>query len=437
MSNGTTPSKKDGSLKKANWVDSAPKEGVEGHDYFIRGTKYTNSNVSAKYGGVMNMSGVTQAFKPFSYTDEKPIKTGSASSLDRMQAMIDNLNQSSSTVVNNPNISQFKKETKYETPDNKNLTSSIEKSNQNVEGQEMKQRSRERSDAQYAKSNVTGEFLKDKHGNLTTKKDNDEWEANRDLQSRMNVESGRFSDGSMFNQYGQSAATAQGDAKRRFQGGSPVYSFADDLTRSATGSMVEMGRSKGGSINPLGIVGQGLEFMGVDEKGVGLGETAKQIAWHAPGSGEIMDAWQLGKDVYKGMKTGSFDDAKLSLGALAVPFASAGDVKKGYKATQQLFKGASHFTNITGGVNKFSKATGGFASKMSKNNPFKMHENLALNFANKQGGKIKSTATALKNTKDKYNRNILQRESIEDNKKEENKKIAVNKENSGVTKPRG
>jgi hypothetical protein len=58
-----------------------------------------------------------------------------------------------------------------------------------------------------------------------------------------------------------------------------------------------------------------------------------------------------------------------------------------------------------------------------------------LNFANKKGGKIKSTATALKNTKDQYKRNILQRESIEDNKKEENKKIAVN--NSGVVNPKG
>ena len=446
MSNGTTSSKKDGSLKNATWVDSAPKEGTEGHDYFVRGTKYTNSNVSAKYGGVMN-SGVSSntttkqnvvnknnTFTPFSYTNpDKVVTTGSASSADRMQSMIDGLNKSDNTNVNTSGLNQFKEETKYNISDEESQR--VKTANQNVEGQEMKQRAMERSDAQYAKSDVTGEFLKDRHGNRITKKDDDEWEANQDLQSRMNVESGRFQDGSMFNQYGQSAATAQGDAKRRFQGGSPLYSFADDLTRSATGSMVEMGRSKGGSINPLGIVGQGMEFMGVDEKGVGIGEVAKQIAWHAPGSGEIMDAYQLAKDVYKGSKTGNFSDAKLSLGALAVPFASAGDVKKGYKATQQLFKGASNFTNITGGVNKFSKTTGNFASKMSKNNPFKIEQNVALNFANKKGGKIKSTATALKNTKDKYKRNILQRESIEDNKKEENKKIAVN--NSGVVNPKG
>jgi len=446
MSNGTTPSKKDGSLKNANWVDSAPKEGIEGHDYFVRGTKYTNSNVSAKYGGVMdtgvasntttkqNVVNTNNTFTPFSYTNtDKVVTTGSASSADRMQSMIDGLNKSDNTNINISGLNKFKEETKYNISDEESQR--VKTANQHIEGQEMKQRSRERSDAQYAKSDVTGEFLKDKHGNRITKKDNDEWEANRDLQSRMNVESGRFPDGSMFNQYGQSAATAQGDAKRRFQGGSPVYSFADDVTKSVTGDLVrrsKLGTWDGGP-NVLGAIGKPLSWMGVDEKGVGIGEIAKQMAWHAPGSGEIMDAWELGKDVYKGMKTGSFDDAKLSLGALAAPFASAGDAKKIYKGVNQLLKAPSKLTNITGNVNKFTKGTEGFASQMSKKNPFKIGENLTLSAIDKAG--FSDAVSTFKSAKGKYKRTKAQEESIKESSKDN--KIAVNKENSGIIKPRG
>jgi len=406
---------------------------VEGKDYFLEGKTYDkpSSNNTSK----QTSSGVTKAFKPFSYTTEEPIKTGSASSLDRMQAMVDNLNKSSSTVVNNTNISQFKEETKYETPDDENLTSSIKKSNQNVENQEMKERSRERYDDQHLQFS-SGELIEDQHGSPITKKAAEERMDAWNFQGRMNVEKGYFSDGRRVNHLGQTPAAVDAENKRKAaSNNSAIYNVTNDLTKSLTGDLVrrsKLGTWDGGP-NVLGAIGKPLSWMGVDEQGVDIGEVGKQVLWHGPGTGEIMDAWELGKDVYKGMKTGKFGDAKLSLAALAAPFGSAGDVKKVYKGVNQFIKAPSKFTNITGNVNKFTKSTESFASQMSKKNPFKIGENLTLSAIEKAG--FTDAVKTFKKSRGIYKRNKAQQASIKESNK--NNKLTVNKENSGIIKPTG
>jgi len=92
MSNGTTSSKKDGSLKNAKWVDDADsfsaewrkthrRDPVEGHDYFVRGTKYTDANVSARYGGSMKGG------------NQNAVKAGIASSNNRIQNVVNKTNE--------------------------------------------------------------------------------------------------------------------------------------------------------------------------------------------------------------------------------------------------------------------------------------------------------------------------------------------------------
>tara|TARA_R110002012_G_scaffold69001_1_gene178848 strand:- start:609 stop:1646 length:1038 start_codon:yes stop_codon:yes gene_type:complete len=92
MSNGTTSSKKDGSLKNAKWVDDADsfsaewrkthrRDPVEGHDYFVRGTKYTDANVSARYGGSMKGG------------NQNAVRAGVASSNNRIQNVVNKTNK--------------------------------------------------------------------------------------------------------------------------------------------------------------------------------------------------------------------------------------------------------------------------------------------------------------------------------------------------------
>jgi hypothetical protein len=92
MSNGTTSSKKDGSLKNAKWVDDADsfsaewrkthrRDPVEGHDYFVRGTKYTDANVSARYGGSMKGG------------NQNAVRAGVASSNNRIQNVVNKTNE--------------------------------------------------------------------------------------------------------------------------------------------------------------------------------------------------------------------------------------------------------------------------------------------------------------------------------------------------------
>lgn len=352
---------------------------------------------------------VESAIAKANVENKTAIEKGTNSSLDRMEAMVNNANNTSSVIkntydptgINNP-VQNFQPKSAVSSE------SQIMRNPQDVKNEEMKARSNER--------------LKTLE-NTKKEKEIADNRAAYDTRSDMNMEAGLFPDGSRTNQYGQSLATAQGDAKRRFQGGSPIYSFADDLTRSATGSMVEASKKgtwDGGVPNVLGALGKPLSWMGVGEEGVGIGEVAKQLAWHAPGSGELMDAYHLGKDIYKGVTGGGFSDAKLSLGALAVPFASAGDAKNAYRATKQLFKGSSNLTNITGNMSKFSKRTGDISQNLSRNNPFKIGENVTLNLANRAG--LSKGVDMFKTAKDQYKRNILQQKSIE---KQKNEPIAV------------
>lgn len=369
---------------------------------------------------------VESAIAKANVENKTAIEKGTNSSLDRMEAMVNNTNNTSSLIKNTYNPTGINNPVQNFQPKSAvSSESQIMRNPQDVKNEEMKQRSRDRDDAKYGSSiiDLPEELQYDKHGNRLTKKESAENAAAWDTRAQMNQEKGLFPGGSRTNQYGQSMATAQGDAKRRFQGGSPIYSFADDLTRSATGSMVEASKKgtwDGGVPNVLGALGKPLSWMGVGEEGVGIGEVAKQLAWHAPGSGELMDAYHLGKDIYKGMTGGGFSDAKLSLGALAVPFASAGDAKNAYRATKQLFKGSSNLTNITGNMSKFSKRTGDISQNLSRNNPFKIGENVTLNLANRAG--LSKGVDMFKTAKDQYKRNILQQKSIE---KQKNEPIAV------------
>lgn len=300
MSNGTTSSKKDGSLKKANWVDSAPKEGVEGHDYFIRGTKYTNSNVSAKYGGVMNMSGITPAFKPFSYDEEKPIKTGSASSLDRMQAMVDNLNQSSSTVVNNPNISQFKEETKYEIPDaDENVKIEAKKAQERYLEQKL-----QKQNAMWKKQN---ENVKSEEG-IDLYTDHPE-----------NVsENSQTSDSGQENPY---AGLSKEEALELFDKNraSGQYEYGGSKYQGYGGLNMGLG----------GVIGHDLEL-------------SEQVGNWLPGAGEVIDA----KNSYQDFAKGDIVGGVSNMAGFAIPFVPGRLIKKGVNAyIDQVFPGFKTFGN--------------------------------------------------------------------------------------------
>jgi hypothetical protein len=385
MSNGTTSNKKDGSLKNATWVDSAPKEGTEGHDYFVRGTKYTNSNVSAKYGGVMN-SGVSsntttkQNVVNKNNTEFKGMLVESDIAAGRTPSTNTSNNKRIESTVNNANNTSS-------VINNYNPTGLVDPARHfNAEGSAGSTIERGVNDMNTVNKN-----------NEAWRKENDENRKNRNASYDSLYEKNQKG---KLNKWDQKLFDGMQEGKMAEQ--------ADKYYRE--------NKREGGGITTGGY--NVANSFSEDVTGVGLNDIAKEFFRFAPYTGDMIDATETAQD----LAAGRFEDAAVGGVATAVPFVPAKYAKMGYKFMKQASRGAKNLG--------FGKLKGA----LDKINPTKQATNLMSNLSGSSSNlnfitdKTKQGLEAYK--KEKRFENRVDQSSFNDEKK----KIAVN--NSGVVKPK-